>query len=130
MYNKMACSTMVFKIDKNTEHPSSRSVGKVVLDKDNNIMYCSRNIIPGTKLENYNNSYQYMGHIGVFVYNCDYLMNNFENKNNNSLQKSEDIEWLKLLQDGYKINAIIVNKPERSVDTIEDLNYLKFKYES
>lgn len=126
----VVCSTMSFMIDKTVEHPSSRSIGKVVMDQYNNIMYCSRNIIPGTKMKEMNENHTYYGHIGVFVYDYNYLMEKYTDNNNTSLQQSEDIEWLKILQDGYKINSIIVSKPERSVDTMEDLKYLKYKYES
>jgi CMP-2-keto-3-deoxyoctulosonic acid synthetase len=46
-------------------------------------------------------------------------------------QLSEDIEWLKILEDGYKINSILVSEEshERGVDVQDDYDYLKNKYE-
>ena len=51
-------------------------------------------------------------------------MNNFY-KINTPLQLLEDIEWLKIIEQGYKINAIEVKKHIRGIDTIDDYNYLK-----
>ena len=39
-------------------------------------------------------------------------------------QLLEDIEWLKIIEQGYKVNTIFSDKMERGVDTIEDYNYL------
>ena len=41
---------------------------------------------------------------------------------------TEDIEWMKIMEQGYKINTILVDFVERSVDTIDDYNYLSNKY--
>lgn len=119
------CSTLIYKIKDN---PKLRNIVKVVLDKNNNILYGSRNLIPGTKYTEENNNIDYIGHIGIFVYDYKYLVSEFKNNKNILLQKSEDIEWLKILEDGYKINAILVEKPERSVDTLDDYIYLLNKY--
>ena len=44
------------------------------------------------------------------------------------LQLIEDIEWMKIMEQGFKINSIEVEDSERGVDTIEDYNYLVNKY--
>ena len=46
-------------------------------------------------------------------------------------QLSEDIEWLKILEDGYKINSVLVDEEshERGVDVQDDYDYLKNKYQ-
>ena len=51
-------------------------------------------------------------------------------KENTQYQLTEDIEWLKIIEQGFKVNTIFSDKMERGVDTIEDYNYLKNKYES
>ena len=43
-------------------------------------------------------------------------------------QLTEDIEWLKILEQGYKVNSYLVNDSERSLDTKEDYDYLLDKY--
>ena len=55
------------------------------MDLEGNIMYCSRNPIPSSKstelVYNKDGSISiYNLHIGVFVFNADYLMNQYRNK--------------------------------------------------
>ena len=124
------CSTLhyVFNDKKNIE---KRSNGKLILDKFNNIMYGSRNVIPGCKNNNFNGKTLYYGHIGIFAFEKDYLLNYYLD-GNSLYQLSEDIEWLKILEDGYRINSVLVDAKthEIGVDTIEDYNYLKTKYQT
>ena len=121
----IACSTICFKT-KDEEEILSKNRGKVVVDKFNNIMYCSRNVIPTNKKENIIKDHYYNIHVGVFVYNIKHLINITSNTDN---QLIEDIEWLKILEHGLKINTIFSDKMERGVDTIGDYKYLKNKYE-
>ena len=57
-----------------------------------------------------------------------YLLNHFS-KYDTTNQLLEDIEWLKIIEQGFTINTIFSEKMERGIDTIEDYNYLKNKYE-
>ena len=43
-------------------------------------------------------------------------------------QLSEDLEWLKIIEMGYKINSYEVEAPEIGINTIDDFNYLSNKY--
>ena len=78
---------------------------KLVLDNQSNIMYGSRSVIPTTKGHTLNDLLPYKIHIGLFVFDIDYLINNFM-ENNTPLQLHEDIEWLKILEDGFKIVSL------------------------
>ena len=40
----------------------------------------------------------------------------------------EDIEWIKIIEQGYKVNTIFSDKLERGIDTQEDYEYLLDKY--
>lgn len=123
----MMCSTLHFKhTDINEIY--KRSNGKLVLDKHNNILYCSRNIIPGLKKSTYDETVIYYGHIGIFVYDKNYILNEYLDTNT-PYQLAEDIEWLKILEDGHKINSVLALEHERGVDTPDDYLYLKNKYE-
>ena len=124
---EVACSTICFKT-KHTEEILSKNRGKVVVDNLNNIMYCSRNVIPTNKREHIITNHKYNIHVGVFVYDITYLLNNY-NKPNTENQLLEDIEWLKIIEQGFKVNTIFSDKMERGVDTMEDYLYLKNKYE-
>ena len=75
-------------------------------------------------IENYN----YKIHVGIFVFDCNYLLN-YYCRENTHLQLQEDIEWMKILEQGYIMNCVKIENHEIGVDTIEDYNYLKKKYE-
>ena len=125
--NNPECSTICFKTN-NKDEILSKSRGKVVVDNFNNILYCSRNIIPSNKKENIIENHLYNIHVGIFVYNKKYLLDHFTKKNTEN-QLLEDIEWLKIIEQGFKVNTIFSEEMERGVDTIEDYNYLKKKYQ-
>jgi 3-deoxy-manno-octulosonate cytidylyltransferase (CMP-KDO synthetase) len=124
---KPSCSTICFKTT-NKEEILSKSRGKVVTDNNNNIMYCSRNIIPSNKQNTIIENYEYKIHVGIFVYDKKYLLDYFC-KENTENQLLEDIEWLKIIEQGFTINTILSDEMERGIDTIEDYNYLKNNYE-
>ena len=120
------CSTLHF-IHNDYEEIKKRSNGKLILDQKSNIMYCSRNIIPGLKNSEYDKNATYYGHIGVFVFDKDYIMNQYLN-GNTPYQLTEDIEWMKVLEDGYKINSVLAHDHEKGLDTPDDYQYLVDKY--
>tara|TARA_Y100000389_G_scaffold109893_1_gene106982 strand:- start:2804 stop:3562 length:759 start_codon:yes stop_codon:yes gene_type:complete len=121
------CSTLHYKITDINEL-DNKNIGKLVLDKNNHILYCSRNCIPSNK-NNFRdiNNFNYYGHIGLFVFDKNYLTDFFM-KNNTPLQIQEDIEWLKILEHGFKIVSNCVTNYEIGVNTKEDYNYLINKY--
>ena len=125
--NLIKCSTLNYIFNNNNNNVLKRSCGKLILDKNNNIMYCSRNPIPGFKNTDYKSDFEYYGHIGIFVYNYDYLMNEFL-QGNTKYQLAEDIEWMKILEDSYRINSVLVENHEIGVDTEDDYKYLCDKY--
>ena len=96
-----ACFTICFKTT-NRDEIKSKSRGKVVTDNSNNILYCSRNVIPTNKNENIISNHKYNIHVGIFVYDKNYLLNHFCQKNTPN-QLLEDIEWLKIMEQGFKI---------------------------
>lgn len=125
--NKPECSTVCFKT-KDKEEINSKSRGKTVVNKNNDIIYCSRNIIPSNKKREISDI-EYNIHVGVFVFDANYLMNEYT-KENTPLQLEEDIEWLKIIEQGYRVNTILSNKLERGIDTQEDYEYLLNKYDT
>jgi 3-deoxy-manno-octulosonate cytidylyltransferase (CMP-KDO synthetase) len=128
--SKLVCSTLHYKTnDINCIKNHSR--GKLVLDLEGNIMYCSRNPIPSAKnteivFSDKNIPILYNIHVGVFVFKAEYLLNHYEY--NTPLQLCEDIEWMKIMEQGFHINSIEIESHEIGVDTIDDYNYLKNKY--
>ena len=121
------CSTLHYLINK-IEDLDDTSIGKLVLNKSNNILYCSRNCIPSNKTKEYDLSKcNYYGHIGLFVFDINYLKNEYL-KGNTPLQLEEDIEWLKILEHGYNIVTSLVNNYEIGVNLPKDYEYLIKKY--
>ena len=125
--NLTKCSTVHFKLDD--QELTSRSTGKILVDNNNNVLYCSRNIIPGGKEKEINKNIEYYGHSGIFVFDKEYLLEKYLSEDT-KYQLSEDIEWLKIIEQGYKINSILISNVEKSVDTQEDYEYLLKKYQN
>jgi len=120
------CSTIAYKTT-DAEEIHSYSRGKVVVNNNNNVMYCSRNIIPISKHGQIIENYMYNIHVGVFLFNKNYLVSEYMSENT-PLQMSEDIEWLKIIEQGHSIHILFGNKMERGVDTQEDFDFLNKKY--
>ena len=100
---------------------SSPSDFKAVLDKNNNIMYISRNDIPS----NYKNKLDYMlkvYHIATFKKE---ILSIYRNLEYHKLDDIEDHEFLRLLENGYKIRAKCVESSAISLDTYDDYEFIK-----
>lgn len=122
------CTTLHYQV-KDMNELTNTNIGKLVLDKNNYILYCSRNCIPFNKNGDFKNG-KYYGHIGLFVFKPEYLKKYMLENTPNQLE--EDIEWLKILEQGYKILSCLVKDFEIGVNTKEDYNFLtkKFKFDN
>jgi 3-deoxy-manno-octulosonate cytidylyltransferase (CMP-KDO synthetase) len=91
-------------------------------------MYCSRSMIPGNKKNVVNKNTIYNEHIGIFVFKYSFLKEYLYHKNTPCML-NEDIEWLKILEMGYKIKSFqIPGIHEIGINTQEDYDFLKNKY--
>jgi 3-deoxy-manno-octulosonate cytidylyltransferase (CMP-KDO synthetase) len=122
---EIVCSTLHYKIT-NQKELNNKNVGKLILDKFNRILYCSRALIPHNKSGDIIPDHEYFGHIGIFVFRRSYLHKFLEE--NTPAQLSEDIEWLVILEQGYKIISTCVKQGEISINTYDDYMYIKEKY--
>jgi 3-deoxy-manno-octulosonate cytidylyltransferase (CMP-KDO synthetase) len=121
------CTTLHTKI-LNYDDLFNRNIGKIIIDKYNNILYCSRSMIPFSKKGKPLPNINYYSHIGIFIFNRKYLDNNYLNDYNSEIQISEDIEWLNIIYHGYKIKSYLVENSEIGINTIDDYEYLYKKY--
>ena len=126
--NNVVCTTIHFNI-KESYMLNDRGIGKLITDKYDNIIYCSRALIPHTKSGNPDSNFTYNGHIGIFVFDSNYL-NEYLQHPNTPCQLSEDIEWLKIIEMGYKIRSYCVKESEIGINTPEDYQYLLDKYQN
>lgn len=125
--DKVVCSTLHYQIT-NPDELNNTSIGKIILDKNSEVIYCSRSCIPANKDKNCNLlNCNYYAHIGLFVFKINYLKNEY-NKENTPLQLEEDIEWLKIIEQGFRLVSSCVKDYEIGVNLPEDYQYLITKY--
>ncbi|MEN9654389.1 MAG: hypothetical protein RL235_501 [Chlamydiota bacterium] len=92
----------------------SPHVVKCVFDHSFNALYFSRSPIPYNGME----TRLAHAHIGVYCYRTSYLLRTFAAT---PLQKTEDLEQLRVLENGDRIKIAIVQEPLIGVDTVDDL---------
>jgi len=109
----------------NKEILFDKSVAKIVLDKNKNILYISRNSIPSVRSDIKTNHYSHHG----FVLIKKDTLKKYKLLKNTNLQLAEDNEWLKLIENGYKIKSFLYNKISSEINNKKDLkryfNYYK-----
>ena len=91
------CSTLHSNLENNDSLPvvlNNKSIIKLLLDKNNNIMFATRNQKPFDSNININ----YFHHVGILVIDKNYLLNELYNGVSN-YQQEENIPWLKILED-------------------------------
>lgn len=82
---------------------------KLVLDKYNNILYASHDVIPVDDTGKMLDRYDYKIHKNIFIFNYNYLKNYYF-LNNVSLHKIQNINWLKVLEQSFKICCLTYEK--------------------
>lgn len=113
-------STLVRKITDNAQIQSPNCV-KCVFDKDFNALYFSRYAIPYQRNEGFSN---YYGHIGMYAYKRSALLKLTELPQAD-IEKTESLEQLRALFNGFKIKVGIVDLNPTGIDTPEDFSRFK-----
>lgn len=90
---------------------------KVVTDKNGYALYFSRSLLPYPRKEGISKVYK---HIGIYAYRRDFLLK-YAKTESSPLEKTESLEQLRVLENGYKIKVIETDKEFVGVDTEEDL---------
>jgi 3-deoxy-manno-octulosonate cytidylyltransferase (CMP-KDO synthetase) len=119
--SRVLVSTIAVKIDNTADIRNPNKV-KVIFDKNNFALYFSRSIIPFER-----NRAQYYKHIGLYVYRKKFLLE-FAKMKRTKLEISEELEQLRILENGYKIKVVEVKEDSISVDTPSDLKKIKIHY--
>lgn len=102
------------------------NVVKVVVDKNNFALYFSRAPIPFLSPNAEIEQVIYYKHIGLYGYTKDFLFT-YKNLPASSLEKTEKLEQLRVLSEGFKIKVIETTFETVGVDTPEDLEKVKEK---
>ncbi len=124
-------STLAKRIDS-IEDLRSPSVVKVVFDYNNFAMYFSRSPIPFVRDAKTNSEKiqiaEIYKHIGLYVFRKEYLLK-FTKLQPTDLEKTEKLEQLRMLENGFKIKIVTTEFDTISVDTQEDLERVRRYYQ-
>lgn len=90
---------------------------KAVLDKDSNVMYCTRNDVPSEVF----NHVDHLWKMCFLVPMRREFLFTFVSLAKSPLECVESIEHLRILENGYKMRAVPVGHAHISVDTPDDL---------
>jgi len=112
-------------VNKYTKQNSPSDI-KVVLDKFNNVIYMSRSDIPSNTR---NKDVSLLKAYHIVPFRKDFLMD-YVQWDKGYLEQIEYNEYLRILERGHKIRAVLVESSAISVDTEEDLNFVRIKMAS
>jgi 3-deoxy-manno-octulosonate cytidylyltransferase (CMP-KDO synthetase) len=112
-------ATLMKKIDDVLELLDPNVV-KVVVDKNNFALYFSRAPIPYLAPNADIDQVTYYKHIGLYGYTKDFLFT-YKNLPASNLEKTEKLEQLRVLSEGFRIKVIPTQFETVGVDTPKDL---------
>ena len=113
----------VSDIDRSISNPS---LIKVVTDMNDKALYFSRSLIPYCREIdkcNYSDRLEFKKHIGMYGFRFS-IFNELLKLEESYLEKSEKLEQLRWLENGYSIYVAETNYESKSIDTLEDYNYV------
>ncbi|BBH01796.1 Nucleotide-diphospho-sugar transferases superfamily protein [Prunus dulcis] len=97
---------------------------KCVVDNSGYAIYFSRGLIPFNKSGKANPQFPYMLHLGIQSYDTGFLKI-YPQLEPTPLQLEEDLEQLKVLENGYKMKVIKVDHEAHGVDAPEDVEKIE-----
>ncbi|KAL9236409.1 hypothetical protein vseg_011085 [Gypsophila vaccaria] len=97
---------------------------KCVVDNLGYAIYFSRGLIPFNKSGKVNSNFPYLLHLGIQSYDAEFLKI-YPNLPPTPLQLEEDLEQLKVLENGYKMRVIKVEHEAHGVDVPEDVEKIE-----
>lgn len=100
--------------NKDMKHLHDKNTVKMVIDREENALYFSRSPIP------FSPPGFFWQHIGVYGFQKEFLMA-YKNLPASSLEKSEGLEQLRALENGFKIKTVETQHPTLSVNVPEDI---------
>lgn len=100
--------------NKNLKQIGDKNIVKMVIDCEENALYFSRSPIPHSP-SNY-----FWHHIGIYGFQKDFLAK-YKNMPVSFLEKSENLEQLRVLENGYKIKTVETSYPSISVNLPRDI---------
>lgn len=99
------------------------NVVKVVMDINGFALYFSRSPLPYSKTKNQ----IYYKHIGIYGFKKDFLKK-FAGLKQTPLEKSEKLEQLRVVENGYKIKVLVSKYDSTSIDSPSQLKKINCDY--
>lgn len=119
----LAGITMHAKINSKKTY-NDQSTAKLVLNKKNEILYLSRAPIPFKNKK----KHSYLSHHGLVILKREVLAK-YKSYQKSYLENIEDNEWLRLIENGYKIKSFLFKKLKPEINTRKDLKkYFLYKF--
>lgn len=119
--------TLKKRIEHDREH-TNPNVVKVVTGRNGNAIYFSRSPIPYTRDENELRSTPRYKHLGLYVYQKDFLLA-YSTLPVGPLETAERLEQLRALENGYAIRVVETEYESLGVDTPGDLERVSRLFE-
>ena len=120
-HHKVEVASLMYQV-VNEEIIENPNHVKVVVNKENNALLFSRSVIPFHRDKNI--TPVYYKHIGIYAYRKNALMN-FTQWDATPLEKLENLEQLRYLENGIKIKMVLTNESPISIDTPQDYELAK-----
>ncbi len=111
--DSLSMATLILKTKDLTLH-KDKNIVKVVIDEQGFALYFSRSPVP------FQASDYFWQHIGIYGYQKTFLLR-FSRLPASRLEKMEDLEQLRVLENGFRIKTIETLHSSLSVDTPEDI---------
>ncbi len=119
-------ATLVKRIDDDREIFDSNVV-KCVFGTDGNALYFSRSPIPFNRNKEqkyWSKNHNYYKHIGIYAYRVD-ILDQVTRLSQSILEKTESLEQLRWLENGFNIKVAETNIQSVGIDTPADLEKIK-----
>lgn len=105
----------------NVDDINNPNIVKVVTNADNDAVFFSRSVIPYNRD---NKQVKYYKHIGIYGYTKEFLKK-FVDLPQSSLEKAEQLEQLRVIENGYKIRVVETQNESIGVDLPEHVQQVE-----
>lgn len=102
------------------EDPASVNIPKVIFNENQQMVYMSRNLLPGTKTKDFVPPHYYK-QVCIYAFNKQELIDYAEFGRKGTLEYYEDIEILRFLDIGVNIRVVETKSVSLAVDVPEDV---------
>jgi 3-deoxy-manno-octulosonate cytidylyltransferase (CMP-KDO synthetase) len=115
-------ATLVYPI-RDTAELMDPNVVKVLVNKHFNALYFSRSPVPYNRHasdDNWLSGHTYLKHLGMYAYRSG-VLRQITRLGPSPLEKTESLEQLRWLENGFGIRVLLTHDPSQGIDTPRDL---------